>query len=490
MRAIDWASKWANTEASIDGAARIAWLRAKRSGSLPKGAERNAWIRQWKENVPAPIRALAAIESDTWGGFDYSNLNRGMAAMRGSGPGGPTSRWVGLAGRATIPYPIFQYKKFNNFYGQVAFAMRDMLKFDDPTKQAHALATLAAFYTAWKAADMIYEGTRPKDLPTKDDEIPTQEKDLSYPLRKAMRLPLEDMWANVADIPILGEAAYYRELERGGVGSEQVMNSQIGYGILPQALNIMMGMSDPFQPKEQSIPGKLGSMLATMVPGSPEAYAIRKVVDPFRRDVVGFKDPAGVAFKKALANHYPIASSYLPPLVGPNKTFPQYDRNEVGLSFLYGNITLPDEASRAMAIQAARVAIMEKTDKEFNEDEIRRVLLPTITASGDTASSPLLRAVKEVELRYGVARLKMALDMKRAYVKGDRDMKTAIDIMLKAIERADPNDMKKLKKYGQELLVKLEKSENLDQFTLDFAEAPPEVQAEFIDDLNPQGLPQ
>lgn len=480
MRAMDWASKWANTEASLDGAAHIAWNQAKRRGQV-KGADKAQWIANYKENVPASVRALAAIESDAWGGFDFANVNRAVASVRGTHLGGPTSKWWGLAGRSIVPYPIFTYKKINNFYGQIAFAMNDAMKFGDPKSQVNGLATLAAFYTMYKVLDSLYESKRPTDLPAEVEGTgeTVGEADLPFYQRKSMRLPLDEKWSQVSDVPILGEIAFINELQRRGVTLDEVMNSQIGLGIAPQFVHIMMGYSDKFQPKEASTANKMGTFVGSLLPAGPEFNVARKLYDPFRRDITAFRDPAHAAFYKAIANRYPVLSNNLPVALGRDKSILKYDPKEVTLSYLWANTTGPDEQDRALSIAQAKIAVMEKLNQEFTEDQIRATLMPLVDQEGYSKSTPLLKRQRDVEMALRVKALKLDLDMKRTYYTTHDEAKT-IQAAMAVINSAPVELRSALSKRIKSNLATFITAEKVDPFLLDLKDAPPSVQLEFL----------
>lgn len=510
MRLSDTLYKRWSVESSLDSAARVAFNEAKKKGQVEgwKDAStterlsiKSKWIDNYRSNVPREVELLSYLEMDTWA-FDFENTNRVIRALRGTGDRSSPWRWVGLAGRMTIPYPTWIYKLYNNFYGELSNSFKQIAHPRSRKDFVNAVATVGAFTTALTAAYQWYSSHRPKDVEAANQALtpvgggaapPPQvgESDLPYPLRKSMRMPFnikgEEYWNNIAQVPIISEAAYLYETTEGGVAPEDIFNSRMGLGILPQVLMIAKGASDNYN-KNLPMAGKVGKFVATLPPGNVELNFIRKMRDPFRRDTTVVGDKWYQQFWRAFQDNYPILSERLQPAFRRGtKEFLMYNPKEVTLSFLIGNTTLPDEGERQAAISAAALAALEQTNMQYDEDQLRKILLPLMDQKGDTASTPLLKAIREGQANYEVKWLDLQLRMKRAFHTNGGGLEAASKVLtdyLATVE--DPNIKGRLGKAAPPFLLKLEKGKALSPFLQDFLQAPPELQYQFAPQLNEQ----
>jgi hypothetical protein len=495
MRWADIAAKRWNMEATFDGAARVAWNQAKRNKVVPEGTTKEQFIKRYKDNVPKEIMALGALEMDTYGGFDYTNLGKPMRILKGSGQYGDLGRWGGILGKAVLPFPSWPYKIVNNYYRNLATALVDMTDPRNRAKQVNAIATVAAYTTLHTAAYQWYASKRPKDLTGDTPAFPVMsgeelgggqgsavsEKDLPYYLRKSMRIPIgSDAWTNVAQVPILGEAAIWYEIQNSGADATDFFNNQLGLGILPQMYMMATGISTQYN-QTLTTGNKVGQFIAQSLPLQGEIYMMRKLHDPFRRELHEPGDKWDDDFSKAFRDRYPILSTALEPRVkAKTREFMQYNPQEVSLSFLLGSTTMPKEEDRKAAATAAYIALLEKTDQEINEEELATKLLPLMSTTGVTASTELVKTIQAQSAAYEAARITMLIRMKRAYYASHGDINTLaseMDTYLKGVK--DPKILSKLTKAGTSTMSQIIKSGKLDQFTLDFMEAPADVQGKF-----------
>jgi hypothetical protein len=406
-------------EAVYDANARQAWALAKKTGETG-GVSKKAFIENWKKAVPKDIESLAYREMDTWGGYDYQNV----------------APWLEKAKkvktfRAVIPYPTYYYKLFNTY--REIFGVRNVATLFNSKASKRTRANAAAnlltgatmTYLLWDILDD--QGELPKEI---------TEQDIPYEYQRFGRVKVpgaitkgiageefnEGAWVRLYDIPFVGDIMAAKAIFGNELSAGDYFNDRIALGPLFNIVAITAGLSNRFN-RDLPVASRMGREIASWVPLHAEANAVRKLIDPHKREA-GKMDKETSSFKNffsGFAEYYPMLSYLLDERYSKTRQrFPMYHPMEATLSYFLLNTHFIDEQERERAIVLARHSGLADEKQVLEKERSRQLAKDTLDERGFTLGGKIKRAAKldERELEIKTAKLKWQVEIEKAFQEG------------------------------------------------------------------------
>lgn len=414
-----FARKWV-TEAAQQAAAHRAWMEAKRAKATG-GLTRDEFIAKYRAAIPDEINNLAWAEMDTFGAYDYWNVNKGIEWVKQS-----------KLGRGLALYPTYVYKLLNNTYGELIGPRTqwDVIgypKHRNRKRLANGLANLSAAAFMFKMAGEIYDAANGDE-----DQLPegVKEGDLSklaasegvpdVSKKGRVKVPGTDdaegnsRFISVLSLPFFNEQMLYRDMMGGKYDAADHFNQLLSSGPLFNYAALMAGMADKYN-QGKAYGTRLGQETAAYVPFARYSRLARIIQDPHQRDTERVGQSEWINFRNAMMDNYPWLSAQMKERVsGRNQSMKMYDQGDATLSFLLMNTKRIDEADREWLKRAAHVEWMAKVRSQYNEDKLREDIKVMADLEGRTPATRILGAKatddQELEARFQRARLAMLLE--------------------------------------------------------------------------------